>query len=73
MTKGDVFGVTRLAGIAAAKRTPELIPLARPPAIHHAAIETLHHPSWSLSSGDRTRLTVRRFEPPQIRRTALLP
>ena len=39
MTKGDVLGVARLAGIAAAKKTPELIPLSHPLAIHHAAIE----------------------------------
>jgi cyclic pyranopterin phosphate synthase len=39
MTKGDVLGVARLAGIAAAKRTPELIPLSHPIAIHHAAID----------------------------------
>jgi cyclic pyranopterin monophosphate synthase len=39
ITKGDVFGVARLAGIAAAKKTPDLIPLSHPLAIHHAAIE----------------------------------
>jgi cyclic pyranopterin monophosphate synthase len=39
ITKGDVLGVARLAGIAAAKKTPELIPLSHPLAIHHAAIE----------------------------------
>jgi cyclic pyranopterin phosphate synthase len=39
MTKGDVLGVARLAGVAAAKRTPELIPLSHPIAIHHAAID----------------------------------
>ena len=39
MTKGDVFGVARLAGIAAAKRTPELIPLSHPISIQHAAID----------------------------------
>ena len=39
VTKGDVFGVARLAGIAAAKKTPELIPLSHPLAIHHAAID----------------------------------
>lgn len=39
MTKGDVFAVARLAGIAAAKKTPELIPLSHPLAVHHAAIE----------------------------------
>ena len=31
--------MARLAGIAAAKRTPELIPLSHPLAIHFAAIE----------------------------------
>ncbi len=39
VTKGDVLAVARLAGIAAAKRTPELIPLSHPLAIHHAAVE----------------------------------
>ena len=37
--KGDVLGVARLAGIAAVKRTPDLIPLSHPLAIHHVAIE----------------------------------
>jgi len=39
ITKGDVFGVARLAGIAAVKKTPDLIPLAHPLAIHHAAVD----------------------------------
>jgi cyclic pyranopterin phosphate synthase len=39
ISKGDVLGVARLAGIAAAKRTPDLIPLSHPLAIHHAAVE----------------------------------
>ena len=39
IAKGDVFVVARLAGIAAVKRTSELIPLAHPLAIHHAAID----------------------------------
>lgn len=34
MAKGDVLGVARLAGIAAAKKTPELIPLSHPLALH---------------------------------------
>lgn len=37
--KGDVLGVARLAGIAASKKTPDLIPLSHPLAIHHAAID----------------------------------
>jgi cyclic pyranopterin monophosphate synthase len=39
ISKGDVLGVARLAGIAAAKKTPELIPLSHPLAIHHAAVD----------------------------------
>ncbi|MBI5483610.1 MAG: cyclic pyranopterin monophosphate synthase MoaC [Deltaproteobacteria bacterium] len=39
VAKGDVFGVARLAGIQAAKRTQELIPLSHPLAIHHVAVD----------------------------------
>lgn len=39
LAKGDVLGVARLAGIAAVKRVPDLIPLAHPLAIHHAAVD----------------------------------
>lgn len=39
LAKGDVIGVARLAGIAAVKRVPDLIPLAHPLAIHHAAVD----------------------------------
>ena len=39
VAKGDVLGTARLAGIAAVKRTPELIPLAHPLAIHHVAVD----------------------------------
>lgn len=33
VSKGDVFGVARVAGIMAAKKTPDLIPLCHPIAI----------------------------------------
>src|SRR5512138_1582723 len=36
--KGDVLGVARLAGIAAAKKTSDLIPLAHPLAIHAVSV-----------------------------------
>jgi len=39
VAKGDVLAVARLAGIAAAKKTPDLIPLSHPLAIHHAAVD----------------------------------
>jgi cyclic pyranopterin phosphate synthase len=38
LAKGDVLAVARLAGIAAAKKTSDLIPLAHPLALHHVAI-----------------------------------
>jgi cyclic pyranopterin monophosphate synthase len=34
LPKGDALAVARIAGIAAAKRTPELVPLAHPVAVH---------------------------------------
>ena len=37
--KGDVFGVARLAGIMAAKRTAELIPLCHPLAISMVSVD----------------------------------
>jgi cyclic pyranopterin phosphate synthase len=37
--KGDVLGVARVAAIQAAKRTPELIPLAHPIAITRVAVD----------------------------------
>ena len=57
--KGDVLGVARLAGIAAAKRTPELIPLSHPLAIHHAAVEFDTDP---VSGVVTVQATVRAFE-----------
>ena len=57
--KGDVLAVARLAGIAGAKRTPELIPLSHPLAIHHAAVE------FSVDEANGTvtcEATVRAFE-----------
>lgn len=37
--KGDVLAVARIAGIAAAKRVPDLLPLAHVIGVHHARIE----------------------------------
>ena len=37
--KGDVLGVARLAGIMAAKRTPDLIPLCHPLALSSVAVD----------------------------------
>jgi cyclic pyranopterin phosphate synthase len=37
--KGDVLGAARIAGIMAAKRTPDLIPLTHPLPLSHASVE----------------------------------
>lgn len=37
--KGDVLAVARIAGIQAAKRTPDLIPLCHPLAIHGVTVD----------------------------------
>lgn len=37
--KGDVLAVARVAGIQAVKRTPELIPLAHPVAVHAVEVD----------------------------------
>jgi cyclic pyranopterin phosphate synthase len=37
--KGDALAVARIAGIQAVKRTPELIPLAHPIAVHAVAVD----------------------------------
>lgn len=43
ITKGDVLGVARIAGIMAAKRTPDLIPLTHPLEISKVEIEFFWH------------------------------
>jgi cyclic pyranopterin monophosphate synthase len=37
--KGDALAVARIAGIQAAKRTPDLVPLCHPIAIHAVAVD----------------------------------
>jgi cyclic pyranopterin phosphate synthase len=39
VAKGDVLAVARLAGIMAAKRTPDLIPLCHPLSLNSVAVE----------------------------------
>tara|TARA_R110002072_G_scaffold286187_1_gene451219 strand:+ start:1167 stop:1643 length:477 start_codon:yes stop_codon:yes gene_type:complete len=41
--KGDVLGVARLAGIMAAKKTADLIPLCHPLALSNVTVEFLIH------------------------------
>jgi cyclic pyranopterin phosphate synthase len=39
MPKGDVLATARIAGIMGAKRTPDLIPLCHPIAVHGVAVD----------------------------------
>lgn len=39
MPKGDALAVARIAGLQAAKRTPDLVPLAHPVAVHGVVVE----------------------------------
>jgi cyclic pyranopterin phosphate synthase len=39
LPKGDALAVARIAGIAAAKRTPDLVPLCHPVALHSVTVE----------------------------------
>jgi cyclic pyranopterin phosphate synthase len=58
VVKGDVFGVARLAGIMAAKRTPDLIPLAHP--LNVSSVNIDFEPDTEQSSV-LIRATVRIF------------
>jgi cyclic pyranopterin phosphate synthase len=59
VAKGDVLGVARLAGIMAAKRTPDLIPLSHPLAIHNVTVDfEINEPSGLITA----LCTVRAFE-----------
>jgi cyclic pyranopterin phosphate synthase len=42
--KGDVFGIARIAGIMAAKKTSELIPLCHPLLLTSVSVEFFPHP-----------------------------
>ncbi len=57
--KGDVLAVARLAGIAAAKKTPELIPLSHPLALQAVFVEFHADPP---AGSIRVRATVKAFD-----------
>jgi len=47
LKKGDVLGTARLAGVMAAKRTSDLIPLCHPIALTHVDVELTAEPDKS--------------------------
>jgi len=68
-SKGDVLAVARLAGIVAAKKTPELIPLSHPLAIHAVSVEFVS----DLDSGTiRVESTVKALERTGVEMEALV-
>jgi cyclic pyranopterin monophosphate synthase len=56
LPKGDVLAVARVAGIMAAKRAPDLIPLCHPLLLTHVAVELLPD---EAASAVRIEATVR--------------
>lgn len=53
--KGDALAVARLAGIQGAKRTPELVPLAHPVAVHAVSVDlTVHDDGVDIEATVRT-------------------
>jgi cyclic pyranopterin phosphate synthase len=55
LPKGDALAVARIAGIAGAKRTPDLVPLCHPVALHGATVElTVHDDSVEITATTRT-------------------
>ena len=56
VAKGDVLGVAEVAGVAGAKRTPDLIPLAHPIQLEHVAVTATLDPKLP---GVRVRATTR--------------
>ena len=53
--KGDALAVARIAGIQAAKRTPDLVPLCHPIAIHGVDVDlALHEDHVAITATVRT-------------------
>jgi cyclic pyranopterin phosphate synthase len=64
--KGDALAVARIAGIQAVKRTPELIPLAHPIAVHGVEVDLV-----VVDEGVEIRATVRTADRTGIEMEAL--
>ncbi len=70
--KGDVLGIARVAGIMAAKKTSDLIPLCHPLALTRVAIEfDLTHADASRASAVSCTATVETVGPTGVEMEAL--
>ena len=55
LTKGDALAIARIAGIAGAKRTPDLVPLCHPVALHGVTVDlAVHEDSIEITATTRT-------------------
>jgi cyclic pyranopterin monophosphate synthase len=55
LPKGDALAVARIAGIAGAKRTPDLVPLCHPVALHGVTVDLeIHDDSVEITATTRT-------------------
>ena len=66
--KGDVLGIARVAGIMAAKKTADLIPLCHPLALSKVAVELTPDPALP---GVRIQATVKTTGPTGVEMEAL--
>ncbi|MBI5500942.1 MAG: cyclic pyranopterin monophosphate synthase MoaC [Deltaproteobacteria bacterium] len=68
LPKGDVLAVARVAGIAAAKRTPDWLPLCHPLALTHVAVDLV---PTARPTGVAIRATTRCTGPTGVEMEAL--
>lgn len=77
MPKGDVLAVARIAGIAAAKRTPELLPLAHVIGVHGATVDLTLGPESievvaTVRTADRTGVEMEALTAVSVAALALI-
>ena len=77
MPKGDVLAVARIAGIAAAKRTPELLPLAHVIGVHGATVDMTLGPESievvaTVRTADRTGVEMEALTAASVAALALI-
>jgi cyclic pyranopterin phosphate synthase len=70
--KGDVLGIARIAGIQAAKRTSDLIPLCHPLAITRVAVDFALRPAGAEPAAVTCQATVETVGPTGVEMEALV-
>ncbi len=75
--KGDALAVARIAGIQAAKRTPDLVPLCHPLAIHGVTVELAVHDDHvaieaTVRTADRTGVEMEALTSVSVAALALI-